>query len=211
MKRILLLMLLVVFNISQGMARPLVIDKFPISQKYVALTLEDVEDEKTLVSIIEICQTEDIRVTLFCPGQFVQLEKERMERLLALGFELGICGVKYQPWDELREEEILREYHLAKKMLPQKTRQPLLAVRPPYGYYGESVLKAFTYSDEAFIIRGTSSGKEASAGDIINIRMNNEDALLNLRQIITELKAEGYKMETVNHLLENCNDLSSTL
>jgi peptidoglycan/xylan/chitin deacetylase (PgdA/CDA1 family) len=201
-RKIVFFILLLIFCTAEVMAKTMLIDKFPITEKVVALTLEDVEDPRSLEDIIEICQKQAVRVTLFCPGQFMGKERAGIQILLGLGCDVGICGVKYQRWDELRGEEIWREYQLAKTMMPKEAVKEISLVRPPYDYYDESVLKALENSDQILVVRGTSIDNDINAGSIINIKINEKSSIKKLQDIIMQLKSEGYNIETVRNLLK---------
>lgn len=208
MKKLTLLIILLIFCIMPTVAKPSFIDEFPTQEQIVGLTLEDINDNATLLGILEICQREKVRVTLFCPGQFIEKTPDKFIKLKKLGYEFGICGLKYAEWSELRTEEILREYQLTKKMLPQANYKIDL-VRPPYDYYHNNVLTAFEEQTNVLVIRGMTiaSGRTElpliHKGSIINIKMNEEDALIVLHDTIQELKRRGYQIKTVSDVLNS--------
>jgi peptidoglycan/xylan/chitin deacetylase (PgdA/CDA1 family) len=215
-KKIILLILLLFFCLPAVMAEAWIIDKITTAQKMVALTIEDVQDREVLEKILQICQRENVRASLFCPGKFVQEESGTITKALLQGCEVGNCGIRYQYWNELREEEIRREYQLAQGMLPGNVSKRISIVRPPYDYYDESVIKALSSCDEEiYIVRGREAGKgvmpagklcnddaSIASGDIINIKIRSKESLLNLQEAIIKIKARGFKIETVSFLWE---------
>lgn len=187
-----------------------IIDNVMIKEKVIALTLEDVESAAQLEEVITLCKENNVHVSFFCPSYFVTSQQEIVKQAIAEGHEFGNCGVKPVYWDELREEDITKEFRVADLALQTVLHVQVSIVKPAYSQYEDKFFSAIAaFNPNTVVIRGSTieSGMiEAKvmaimSGNIIAISMKDKDLLESLSELVSVLKNRGYRIVTVSELL----------
>lgn len=187
------------------------IDRVTVEEKIIALTLDNVEDAAELEKVLALCKKENIRVSFFSPSYFVDSQQTIVKKAVSEGHEFGNCGVKQANWEELREEDITKEYRAADAVLHKVVRVKKYIVKPADGQYEDKFLSAITAFHSASIaIRGmTIDGKMIEEenpcfiqnGNILAVSMKEKEAVASLPKMFRILKDKGYQIVTVSELL----------
>lgn len=193
-----------------------VVDQIPTSEKLIALTIENAQEQDTVAQASRILQEQGARATFFIPAK-TAIENETLVRtLMGAGNELGNYGLEPLYWGDSPEAEIKRQLISAGDSIAKLGGKPQL-IRPPFGYYEDNFLRAAAdYQPEATVVRGIDTGdwmlttpqavlervlSSAGNGSIINVNMQAKAAVAALPAIIDELKNAGYRFVTVSEML----------
>ena len=193
-----------------------VIDRVDVSDKVVALTVEDIQNANDLEQLVSICEKENIRVSIFMSSKFIEANGLLVKKTFDKGYEFGNYGVNHKYWGEAKEEDIAMELKAAGEVLQKATGSTAKLIRPPYGYYENSFLQAAAIMTEGRVVRGMDTSdwtlktsqaiiekvkNSTSSGDVININMQVKPAVAALPEVVSQLKGMGYKIITVSELV----------
>lgn len=192
-----------------------VIDSVPSSDRVVAISVENISTVNELEKVVALSETQDIKLTFFLSGQFIEKNPLAVQKAVAKGHEFGNYGLGTKYWGAVSQTEIAKELADAGAILYKTTGVASKIVRPPYNYYETTFLNS---SDASFltVIRGLDTGdwtinspqavvdkvkSNMKNGDIISINMKAKYSAAALPEVVSELKNRGYKILTVSELL----------
>lgn len=193
-----------------------VIDRVDVSDKVVAISIENIQSAAELERLMSFCENENIRVTFFMKSQVIDTNRLIIKKAFDKGYEFGNYGVNNKYWGEANKEEITQELKSAGDVLKKVTGVAPKIVRPPFNYYENSFLQAAANIPDGRIIRGVDTSDwmlrtsqavvdrvkdTVSAGDIISINFQAKPAAEALPNVVSHLKAMGYKITTVSEVL----------
>jgi peptidoglycan/xylan/chitin deacetylase (PgdA/CDA1 family) len=192
-----------------------IIDNVAITGKAVAISVEDIRTAAELESVVAIGEMEQIKMTFFLSGQFIEKNAVLVKKTSDKGYEFGNYGLTMKYWGQLRDDEIAKELTGAGEILQNTLGVSAKFVRPPYNYYENDFLKA-AYANFLSVIRGLDTSdwtinspqaiidkikNSAASGDIISINMKAKHSAAALPEVIRELKGMGFEIVTVSQLL----------
>lgn len=192
-----------------------VIDRVPISDKVVAISIEGITTAVEMENTAALGETQNCKLTFFVSGQFVEKNTVIVKKIYDKGFEFGNYGVNARYWGDTTSEDIIKELAEAGSTLQKATGAVGKVVRPPYSYYEPNFVQAAAVNFLT-VVRGqdTSDWTIVSSqavvdrvkntvqnGDIISINMKAKHSATALPEIIRELKGMGYQVITVSELL----------
>ncbi|MGG6310788.1 polysaccharide deacetylase family protein [Paenibacillus macerans] len=189
--------------------------------KQVALTFDDGPDSIVTPKILEVLKENHIKATFFILGEQAEAYPDMVRRIAEEGHVIGNHSWSHPRFDDLSMNEAMKQVEDTQKVLEDMIGYRPILFRPPYGELGEDKLDRINQMNLAVVNwsvdtmdwSGVSSKeimrlvrKELSPGGIVlQHTANGKDHLSNtieaLKQMIPELKEEGYSFVTVLELL----------
>lgn len=219
MKRLLLSFILSVLLVfvtgTYGQAAEL-IDKITVNDKWIALTIEDVETPGDMQQVLKLCEQWNAKVTFFISTSTIGENSALMKQVAARGHEFGNHGLSHRYWGEVSQAEIKQELMDAGNILRGVTGRGTEVFKPPYTYYETKYLDAVQQvAPQAIVIRGTDladwtlmtaaavvdkAKTSAVNGGIIHLNYKVKQVAEALPDILEQLKKMGYTLVTVSEL-----------
>ncbi len=183
------------------------------NKKVVALTFDDGPSKYTK-KILDILKEEEACATFFIVGNKALFYKEELQRMIKEGSEIGNHSYSHKWLNRLSENEFKEEINKTQKVIEDITGFTPKVFRPTYGGYSD---KLKTYTDLNFILWNVDSEdwkvkntnkilnnifKSVKDESIILMHDNHEYSVKALKEIIDNLKNDGYQFVTVSELLE---------
>lgn len=217
---ILVLVLVFVFSAQVLAADSQLITKVNTQTKVIALTFDDGSDGKNIPKILQILTDNNIKGTFFITGKAAKSHPDLIKKIASHGSLIGNHSYSHPYFTKLTASQMVSELAQCETTLKDitgLTTKPYF--RPPYGAYNTAVLKAVGGAGYTKTIKWTVDSldwKGITASEIVTRVMNNATpggiVLMHvgaeasgtptaLPQIISKLKAKGYKFVTVKQLL----------
>lgn len=187
-------------------------------EKIVALSFDAAwgnEDTKEILSILE---KNDVKVTFFMTGGWVERYPDDVKAIAAAGHELGNHSQSHKNMSQLTAEECKEELLAVHNKVKELTGVEMKVFRPPYGDYDDVVINT-TYECGYYPIQWSIDSLDWKNYGIDNIvdTVVNHKALDNgaiilmhngakytakaLQSIIDGLKEKGYKFVTMSEII----------
>lgn len=217
----LILFSLLSFSTQADAASSHFITKGNTSSKVVALTFDDGSDGTNISKILKILKDNNVKATFFLTGSGANNHPQAIKNIAAHGHQIGNHSYSHPDFTTLTAAQIKNELTKTEttvKNLTGKTTKPIF--RAPYGASNTNVLKAVGEAGYTHTIQwniDTVDWKGVSASQITNKVMNNlvpgTIVLMHtgagasgtpgaLPNMISKMKAQGYKFVTVSELLK---------
>ncbi|WP_407653383.1 polysaccharide deacetylase family protein [Brevibacillus ruminantium] len=197
------------------------IHRIDTTNKVVALTFDDGPDPKYTPIILEVLHRNKVPATFFVLGSQADKFPTIMQWIKKAGHEIGNHGYHHDDLHKLTEQEIYDEIKLGEKSILRTTGVLAQYYRPPGGVMTHDVMSAVQSSGYDIIHwsidpRDWSLSRTAShiaksvksnvaPGDIILFHdggLNQRQTIAALQELITDLRAQGYRFVTVSQLLD---------
>lgn len=215
MKTLILSLLLVLAAGATGQAAEPT-DKMTVNEKWIALTIEDVELATDMQQIMKLCEQWSAKVTFFISANLVEQKPDLIKQAAAKGHELGNHGLNHRYWGETDQAAIKQELIEAGSILRNVTGREADVFKPPYSYYETKYLDAVTQvTPRGLVVRGTDLTDwtlmsteavvdkvktSAENGGIIQLNYKVKQAAAALPDILEQLKKMGYTLVTISEL-----------
>ncbi len=197
------------------------IHRIDTRKKVVALTFDDGPDAMYTPKILEVLHKNGVPATFFVLGSQVDKYPKVMQWIQKAGHEIGNHGYHHYDLHKLTEQEVYDEIKRTEKSILKTTGILAQYYRPPGGVMTHDVLSAvqscgydiihwsvdpqdWSLARTASVI-ASSVKKHVTAGDIILFHdggLNQRQTVTALQELITDLRARGYKFVTVSELLD---------
>lgn len=195
-----------------------VIKNVPTTHKVVALTLDDGPHYKTTPEVLAVLREKKVKATLFLLGSNVVKSPELVQQAVKDGHEIGTHAYSHTLLNKLSKPMVEEELDKAESVITQFAPKPLL-FRPPGGAYNKAVLAAAHergYTTVTWSV-DPEDWKCPPVGDVVQRVLTKVKpgsiVLLHdgqyplptpeaLKQIIDQLRAQGYTFVTVSELLQ---------
>ncbi len=184
----------------------------------IALTFDAAWGNEDTARILEILQKEDIKVTFFMTGGWVDAYPEDVKAILAAGHDIGNHGDSHKYMSQLSDSEKKEELMNVHKKVKELTGYEMFLFRPPYGDYDNAVINVVKKCDYEVIQWDVDSldWKDYGVDSIIDTIMQNKhlgngsiilchngakytaDAL---EELIIALKEKGFTFVPVSELI----------
>lgn len=197
------------------------IHRIDSQKKLVALTFDDGPDPKYTPLILETLHRNGVPATFFVLGSQADRYPKVMQWIKKAGHEIGNHGYHHFDLNKLTEQEIYDEIKRAEKSIYRTTGILSQYYRPPGGVMTHDVVNAVQSSGYDLIhwsvdprdwslertasIIANSVKKNVTSGDIVLFHdggLNQRQTLAALQDLITDLRARGYKFVTVSQLMD---------
>ena len=191
-------------------------------EKVVALSFDAAWGNEDTQEILDILERQDVKVTFFMTGGWVEAYPEDVKKIYVAGHELGNHSENHKYMTKLSEtqqkEEIMKVHEKVKKL----TGYDMCVFRPPYGDYNDSVIRSadacgyytIQWSVDSLdwkdygvdsIIEKVTKHKALENGAIILMHNGAKYTADALESVIIELKKQGYSFVTVPELIYTDN------
>ena len=211
---VLLLFLVSLIASAQAAA---IVDRRPVTEKLIAVTLEDIERSEDLQMVLSLCREQNAKLTFFLQVAVIAANPSLVKQAVADGHEFGNHGLKHRYWGDAEKREIVEELAAADAIIrPLAGPGGRLLVKPPYNYYEAPLIDAVgQFSPQAVIIRGEDVAdwldaspqavlekvqKLTGNGVILNLNFNVKNGAAALPALLTQLKDAGYRLVTITEL-----------
>lgn len=186
-------------------------------EKRIALACNVFWGEEYMPKMLDICKEENIKITFFAGGTWVEDFPDLLKKMDAAGHEIGSHGYSHPHPDQLSKSGNLRDMQQAEKLIYDTIQKKPKLYAPPYGEKGPAVLKAAEEQDYSFILWSIDTiDWQRPAPDVIVQRVVSkahngaivlmhptESTVKALPSIIKQLKSEGYEFVQVGQLIKD--------
>lgn len=108
--------------------------------KKVALTFDAAWGNEDTARILEILKKNNVKVTFFMTGGWVESYPEDVKAILAAGHDLGNHSENHKNMSQISDEEKKDELMKVHKKVQELTGYEMFLFRPPYGDYDNAVV-----------------------------------------------------------------------
>ncbi|WP_110932220.1 polysaccharide deacetylase family protein [Paenibacillus bouchesdurhonensis] len=193
----------------------------PTEDKCIALTFDDGPDHRQTAQILDVLDQYNAKATFFVVGERVERYPEIVQMQLARGHEVGNHSYRHPLFRGMSKGNMQNELSKTQQAIFQATGYKSVLFRPPGGFYNEALINVSKQNDLKFILwswhqdtkdwkapgvdkivkrvlTGTRSGDIVLMHDFV---ANSTQTIEALKQILPELKKQGYSFVTVSELL----------
>ena len=185
--------------------------------KYVALSFDDGPNGTTTVQMLDILEEFEVPASFFVIGQNINDSTARqMTRAIELGCEIQNHSYSHSFMSRLSAEDVKEEIRRTDALIEKYTGTRPWLFRPPYIDHNASMHESIGHTfisgvgcrdweaDHSAQARYEERIPKVQDGDIILLHdfPGNDNTVTALRQIIPELKKQGFTFVTVSQLFE---------
>lgn len=195
----------------------------PTEDKCIAFTFDDGPDHRQTTEILDVLDQYNAKATFFVVGTRVEKHPEIVQMQLARGHEIGNHSYRHPSFQGMSKSNMQNELSRTQQAIFQATGYKAVLFRPPGGFYNEALINVSKQNDLQFILwswhQDTKDWKApgvdrmvkkvlagARSGDIVLMHdfvANSTQTIEALKQILPELKKQGYSFVTVSELLSH--------
>lgn len=187
-------------------------------EKKIALTFDAAWGNEDTKKILEILEKQQIHVTFFMTGGWIEKYPDDVKAIYAAGHELGNHSENHKHMSELSAQEMETEIMKAHDKVKKLTNYDMKSFRPPYGDYNNAVIKAvrkcgyqaiqwdvdsLDWKDYGVdsILNTVCNHKHLGNGSIILCHNGAKYTAQALDSMITQLKEKGFQFVTISELV----------
>lgn len=189
-------------------------------EKKVALTINCAWNADDIDVILKTLQDNNVQVTFFMVGDWVQKYKEDVKKISDANQEIGNHSLTHPHVNKLTYEDNVKQILECSKMIEEITNKKVTLYRAPYGEYNNTVVKAARENNHQIIqwsidtldynsLTGTEMWKrikdKLAPGGIVLMHNGTKHTAESLDMIIKNIKQEGYEIVPVSQLIYNDN------
>ena len=185
-------------------------------EKKIALACNVFWGEEYIPTMLEILRDNNVKITFFAGGTWVEDFPELLKQMSAAGHEIGSHGYSHPHPDQLSKNGNLKDMQKAEQLIYECIQKRPQLYAPPYGERGPAVIKAAAEQGYSFILWSVDTiDWQRPAPEVIVQRVvpkahNGAIVLMHptaptvkaLPQIISQLKKEGYQFVPVGELIK---------
>lgn len=185
-------------------------------EKKVAFTMNCVWNADDIDSILETLKNNDVHITFFIVGNWVDKYPEAVKKIYEAGHEIGSHSNTHPHVNDLSAEKNLEEIQLSVSKIERITGQKTNLYRAPYGEYNDTIIKTaqengyytIQWNLDTLDYKGL-TGEEMwnrlknklENGCIILSHNGTEHTADSLDMLIKNIKSCGYQITTVSDLI----------
>ena len=190
------------------------------SEKKVALTFDAAWGSDKTSKIISICKENNIEVTFFLVGFWVDANPDKVKEIYDAGFDIGTHSETHPQMSKLTQNQIEAELTSSSNKISAITGQKVRFFRPPYGDYNNLLLETanslglitIQWDVDTLDWKGLSAGQilnrvnsSVKSGSIILCHNNSDHITEALPELISSLKSKGYSFVKLSNLVYTDN------
>lgn len=198
--------------------RELPIYSVETEEKKVALSFDAAWGNEDTQQILDILEKQDVHVTFFMTGQWVEKFPEDVKKIYEAGHDLGNHSATHPNMSQLSSEQCQEELQKVHTKVKELTGVDMNLFRPPYGDYNDTVIQSATacgyytiqwdvdsldwkdYGVDS-IIDTVVNHKNLQNGSIILCHNGAKYTAAALESLIIGLKEKGYEIVPVSELI----------
>ncbi len=187
-------------------------------EKKIALSFDAAWGNEDTAKILEILKQNDVHVTFFMTGGWVESYPDDVKAILAAGHDLGNHSENHKNMSQLSDEQKKEELMKVHDKVRELTGYEMFLFRPPYGDYDNAVVKvardcgyytiqwdvdSLDWKDYGVdsIIKTVTEHKHLGNGSIILCHNGAKYTAQALDTLIKTLKEQGYTFVPVSELI----------
>lgn len=187
-------------------------------EKVIALTFDAAWGNEDTDEILEILERQDVKVTFFMTGGWVEAYPEDVKKIYEAGHELGNHSENHLNMSDLSMADIEEEIMLVHNRVKELTGHDMCVFRPPYGDYDNDVITgvencgyyAIQWDVDSLdwkdygadsIIQTVTCHKNLGCGSIILCHNGAKYTADALEEMIICLKEQGYSFVKMSDLI----------
>lgn len=184
----------------------------------IALSFDAAWGNEDTRKILEILEKQQVHVTFFMTGGWVEAYPEDVKAIYQAGHELGNHSENHKHMTQLSTKEMEQEIMDVHDKVKKLTNYDMKVFRPPYGDYSNDVIKtvkqcgyqaiqwdvdSLDWKDYGVdsIIKTVTQHKHLGNGSIILCHNGAKFTAEALDSLITQLKDKGYQFVTMSELI----------
>lgn len=187
-------------------------------EKVVALTFDAAWGNEDTMKILDILKENDVKVTFFMTGEWVEKYPEDVKKIAEEGHVLGNHSENHKKMSELSKDECKEEIMAVHNKVKELTGKEMEVFRPPYGDYDDKLVDV-SYEVDYFPIQWSvdsldwkNYGVNSIIDTVVNHKALNNGAIIlmhngskftadALQGVIDGLKEKGYSFVTIPELI----------
>ena len=189
-------------------------------EKKVAFTMNCAWNADDIDSILETLEKEDVKITFFMVGEWIDKYQESVEKIYKAGHEIANHSDTHKHVNNLSYEDNVKEIESANEKIKKITGVENKLYRAPYGEYNNTVIKAakengyipIQWSLDTIDYTGI-TGEEMwnrieakkKEGDIILRHNGTKHTADSLEMLIKNIKEKGFEIVKVSDLIYQDN------
>lgn len=187
-------------------------------EKKIALSFDAAWGNEDTAKILEILKQNDVHVTFFMTGGWVESYPDDVKAILAAGHDLGNHSENHKNMSQLSDEQKKEELMKVHDKVRELTGYEMFLFRPPYGDYDNAVVKvardcgyytiqwdvdSLDWKDYGVdsIIKTVTEHKHLGNGSIILCHNGAKYTAQALDTLIKTLKEQGYTFVPISELI----------
>ena len=209
-----------IIEASSNTGKLLPIYKVKTEQKKVALTMNCAWNADDIDSILETLKNNEVHITFFMVGEWVDKYPEAVKRIAEAGHEIGTHSNTHPHVNNLTAEKNLEEIKLSVDKIEKITGYKTNLYRAPYGEYNNTVIKTaqqngfypIQWNLDTLDYQGL-TGEEMwnrlknklDGGAIILSHNGTKHTADSLDMLIKNIKASGFQVTTISEIIYKDN------
>ena len=196
--------------------RLLPIYKVSTEEKKVALTMNCAWNAEDIDKILEILEENNIKITFFMVGDWIEKYPEAVKKIYEAGHEIGTHSDTHPHVNNLSYEENIEEIENSNDKIEKITGSRTNLYRTPYGEYNQTVIKAaqdkgyytIQWSLDTLDYTGITGDEmwnrikdKISSGDIILMHNGTEHTADSLDKILKNIKDKNLQVIKISELI----------
>ena len=185
-------------------------------EKKIAFTMNCAWNADDIDSILETLKNNDVKITFFMVGNWVDKYPEAVKKIYEAGHEIGSHSNTHPHVNQLSSEKNLEEIKLSVSKIEKITGCKTNLYRAPYGEYNDTVIKVakengyypIQWNIDTLDYKGLTGEKmweriknKLECGAIILSHNGTENTADSLDMLIKNIKNKGYQITTVSELI----------
>ncbi len=123
-------------------AKQLPIYSVKTEEAKVALTINCAWNADDIDKILETLEKQQVKVTFFMVGDWIEKNKESAEKIYKAGHELGNHSYNHPHVNNLNYDKNIEQIRKCSELIKEITGNPSTLYRGPYGEYNDTVLRS---------------------------------------------------------------------
>lgn len=219
------MIMLCMLTVSVSYANPAVINRGNPNVKQMSLTFDDGGSAKNVRSVIDTLDKYNVKATFFFVGSFIEKNPELMKDLVSRGHDVANHSYSHPELTKLSYAKVKNDLLKSQTILKNITGQEMKPyLRPPYGSYNSTVLKAAADTGHSHIIMWNVDTEDwkgktptqltrhvvsnSGNGNIVLMHTaSSSNSYKALPDIIKGLQNKGYELVTISELLGKSQDM----
>ena len=186
----------------------------------VAITINCAWSADDIDMILETLEKQDVKLTFFMVGDWVEKNGEAVKKIYEAGHEIGNHSYNHPHVNNLTLEKNKEQIQKCSDLIKNITGEGTKLYRGPYGEYNNTVIQAakelkhetIQWSIDSLDYKGLTGDQmweriepKLENGSIILMHNGTENTALSLNEIITKIKEKGYTIVPVSELIYQDN------
>ena len=186
----------------------------------IAFTMNCAWNADDIDSILETLKNNDVHITFFVVGEWVDKYPEAVKKIYEAGHEIGSHSNTHPHVNKLSAEKNLEEIKLSVNKIEKITNKKVELYRPPYGEYNDIVIRTaknngyypIQWNLDTLDYKGLTGDdmwkrirNKISNGSIILSHNGTKNTADSLDGLIKNIKSQGFELLTVSELIYKDN------